>query len=371
MKCIPPISLYTTQGISMSMPWSIGLDMLTASSVAEPDLAPAAAEVLWVSGTTYAVNDERTSDVPWRRYRRKIAGAGTTRPEADATNWEDIGPSAREVVWVASTAYVEGDVRIRTASHRKFECIAAVSGAVFPELDPDHWEPVGATNRYAMFDIYRNLSTPATTTLTASIAPGQRVSSIGVVGAQCSQFQITMTVGATTYYTRTASMLMRNTRTATDYCFGSFRYNPNFLAFDLPLISGATINITYTGATIRSGRVLVGRAVDMGRVLSGASNDGLNFSKISRDPLFGTSELLAKRTVQKIDVKLLIEKSRVDAMLQLRTDTNAVPCIWSGRDGSTQDGYFKALLNLGPYKQFQIPMDYVNNATINLQTEEI
>jgi hypothetical protein len=42
---------------------------------------------LWVSGTTYAVNDKRVSPVTGQVYRRKVAGAGTTDPSLDSTNW--------------------------------------------------------------------------------------------------------------------------------------------------------------------------------------------------------------------------------------------------------------------------------------------
>lgn len=42
---------------------------------------------LWVSGTTYAVGALVYSPVNGRTYRRRTAGAGTTDPSLDATNW--------------------------------------------------------------------------------------------------------------------------------------------------------------------------------------------------------------------------------------------------------------------------------------------
>ncbi len=41
----------------------------------------------WVSGTTYAKNVAVISQVNFQTYRRRIAGAGTTDPASDATNW--------------------------------------------------------------------------------------------------------------------------------------------------------------------------------------------------------------------------------------------------------------------------------------------
>jgi hypothetical protein len=46
-----------------------------------------AGAALWVSGTTYAVGAVVYSPVTFLVYRRKIAGAGTTDPSADTTNW--------------------------------------------------------------------------------------------------------------------------------------------------------------------------------------------------------------------------------------------------------------------------------------------
>jgi hypothetical protein len=44
----------------------------------------------WISGTTYAIGDVTWSPATFYAYRRKTAGAGTTDPSADATNWIGI-----------------------------------------------------------------------------------------------------------------------------------------------------------------------------------------------------------------------------------------------------------------------------------------
>ena len=46
---------------------------------------------IWVSGATYAIGDTRWSPTDRRVYRRITAGAGTTDPSADPTNWGIIG----------------------------------------------------------------------------------------------------------------------------------------------------------------------------------------------------------------------------------------------------------------------------------------
>ena len=52
--------------------------------------ASSSGAALWVSGTTYSAGNLVYSPITGRTYRRKIAGAGTTDPSADATNWIPI-----------------------------------------------------------------------------------------------------------------------------------------------------------------------------------------------------------------------------------------------------------------------------------------
>lgn len=61
-----------------------------AAATSASQAASAATAIQWVSGTTYAVGDARWSPVTKISYRRLIAGAGTTDPSADATNWAAI-----------------------------------------------------------------------------------------------------------------------------------------------------------------------------------------------------------------------------------------------------------------------------------------
>ena len=64
----------------------------TASATAAAASATAAANTAnvaaWVSGTTYAVGVNRYDTTDFLTYRRKTAGAGTTRPGLDPTNWQ-------------------------------------------------------------------------------------------------------------------------------------------------------------------------------------------------------------------------------------------------------------------------------------------
>lgn len=64
----------------------------SAANALASELAAAASSTAtaWVSGTTYAIGNVRFSPITYLSYRRKTAGAGTTDPSADSTNWQLI-----------------------------------------------------------------------------------------------------------------------------------------------------------------------------------------------------------------------------------------------------------------------------------------
>lgn len=62
----------------------------SSSATTAQGAAAAAGATAWVSGTTYAIGDARYSPIDSQTYRRITAGAGTTDPSADATNWARV-----------------------------------------------------------------------------------------------------------------------------------------------------------------------------------------------------------------------------------------------------------------------------------------
>ena len=69
----------------------------------------AAGATIWVSGTTYAIGDVRYSPANQKIYRRKTAGAGTTDPSADSTNWGIVSTDPQWVTKTTNYTAVAGD----------------------------------------------------------------------------------------------------------------------------------------------------------------------------------------------------------------------------------------------------------------------
>jgi len=275
-----------------------------------------------------------------------------------------------EVVWNAATAYVAGNVVILTSTHRKYTRLIPGTTATSPHLDATNWADSGATNRWALFDLNRNAKTVTAGPLVIVVAPGKRIDSIGLVGLTANTVRIQVMVGNTSFYDQTIKTLLRNTLTWSQYLLGSFRYAPTVVQFNIPPVSNCTVIITLEGTTVKCAGLVMGTGIYLGRGQYTATNSALNFSKVDRDA-YGNATLVARRSVPKVDIKTELDRKYVDSVRDVRTDLNAVVAMWSGLDDLTTEDYFESLLIVGIYKEFSISLDYVDQASVTLQVEEI
>jgi hypothetical protein len=86
---------------------------LTSETNAQASMLSAQAAAnssVWVSGTTYAAGDTRFSPTDFRTYRRRTAGAGSTDPTTDPTNWQLVsnGPPGYMLVKAERASGVAG-----------------------------------------------------------------------------------------------------------------------------------------------------------------------------------------------------------------------------------------------------------------------
>lgn len=93
---------------------SVNAAASTATGQAEAALAAVNAPA-WVSGTTYTVGQCVYSPITHYSYRRKVAGAGTTDPSADAVNWQKLNSGIASVKTINGTSLEgTGDIVIDT-----------------------------------------------------------------------------------------------------------------------------------------------------------------------------------------------------------------------------------------------------------------
>ena len=300
-----------------------------------------------------------------------------------ACNIAEPDTTQGEAAWVAATNYATDSIVVRTTTHRKYQRITPGGvDATLPENAPKLWQDIGPTNRAAIWDLYRNTQTvsnaAANGVITATIVPGQRVDTIVVAGmdqVQSIAMNATRVISGvvTQVWSWSAAGLGRKTSRWYEYFFNPFRYSKTAQPDPLPPYSDMTINMTFTGtaaAPAKVGAVVVGRAVLLGNTALGASNDGLNFSTVTRDT-YGTAVLVPRRTVPKTTQNILVPAAAVGNVLQARIDLNAVPAAWIGIEGAPGSAYYESLLIIGVYKRFELSHDEILFSKLQLEIEEI
>lgn len=130
---IPPISARPTRddpdnfNVQANLAWTelpVTIDALNAElatiSSAVATVTSGLAATLWISGTTYAVGNLVRSPATGFLYRRRTAGAGTTDPSADPTNWALMALMGLPLVVVTATTHT---IEVNTF------CVLLTSGA--------------------------------------------------------------------------------------------------------------------------------------------------------------------------------------------------------------------------------------------------
>jgi hypothetical protein len=330
---------------------------LTTTNAADPFSAAA-----WSSGTTYGFNALASEN--GLVYQSLVASGNLNKdPSNSPLYWELIG--INEAAWASGTTYAAN--AYSTYKHRVYLSLSAGNVGNNPYTDATHWEDVGPTNQYAMFDVDRNTPTVSGSPLTVTITPGQRVNSVAILNAVADSVELSMTVAGTTVYDKTTNLITRdNIIDSYSYCFNQFVIKNNLTFFDLPPQTAGVITVTYLRASgnVEAGALVLGNYIDIGGVQYGGSDGMLNFSTISNDT-FGDNVLIRRKSVPQPQLTLWAPMASVDAIITLRDQLNAVPAVWVGIEDVDNDLY-NSLCVLGVYTQFDIGLTYTDTAVLTL-----
>jgi hypothetical protein len=269
------------------------------------------------------------------------------------------GSPSTESVYNVSATYGEGAEVISTVYHRKYESLQAGNTGralpVPPETETEWWLDIGPTNKFAMFDLYRNTQTESDSEITVVIAPDELINSVGLLKLDATSVRIRLdsAVGSPglSYYDYTEDLSTRDVRNWYDYYYEPFTQKTEVARFDVPPFLDAylTITITNTGGPVKCGGVVIGSAEDIGEAQRDAQFDLVQYSTIERDS-FGNATLVPRRAIPTTEQRLLIDAVNVDAVIGILTLLDAVPALWSALDDS-DNVLFKPLLILGIYRK--------------------
>lgn len=96
--------------------------------------AATAGVVKWITGTTYAIGDVVWSPANFQTFRRKTAGAGSTDPSSDSTNWTQITANPTADPTILHTTDIGSSVQAYDATTLKSASIGVTVQAYDADL---------------------------------------------------------------------------------------------------------------------------------------------------------------------------------------------------------------------------------------------
>lgn len=271
----------------------------------------------WVSGTTYALGDLVHRASTHRVYRRAVAGAGTTAPEADSANWTDVRATRR---W-APLALTE-DTRCDVIGNLFFTLVTDQAG-------------VGL------------------------MLAGIRAETVRVV-ALAPPFTATA-------FDQTYTMPAQ----PSVYSAGSAGNEP-VLAVLLPdsLPSGSMVHITLIGVGVGAIKtawlryLAFGPSYTLGGTLQGSRVGITDYSRKETDE-FGATTLVPRAYAKRLTLEMTVPNSAVQSTFSLLADLRATPAMWVPADGAD----LSWLATYGWVKDWGITVAYSRTSLCSLEIE--
>lgn len=355
MRVTPPVNITAVKVI--------------ANSAVEPSAFPA-----YSAGTTYDYGAIVSVAADFRTYESLAVNNTGNTPSTSPLWWRAIGYT--EAPYNAGTTYALG-ATVSANNHVYQSRVANNIGQplpVLPSKATTSWVDLGPTNRMAAFDLSRNTQTVWTSPLTLTVAPGERVNTLGLLGLVANTAVISatsVTGGGLVYGPNVIDLNTRQVADGYEYAFEPFSTQPSLAFFDLPPFTDIIITVTLssTSGNVKCGSFITGTYIYLGAIQYGAENSALNFSVIKRDD-FGETELVPRRTVPKNRHTLKAPKLRANKIRAARVLLNAVPALWTGLDDGTTD-LFDTFTTLGIYTLFNLDATNFDEVTISLEVEEI
>lgn len=253
-------------------------------------------------------------------------------------------PAAGETAWVSAGTYVLGDRRIRTTTHRVYECVQAHTGrTALPEADSAYWLDIAPTQRYAPFDIYTSTAATGTTSITYVMQVGffNAISFYGLVGATLS-VTVKDAPAGTVLYTSATDLYAQATGLY-ELLFSPLRQISRVVLKNLPISPTAEVTIVVSGASgaavgigminIGDYRPLVSNGI-WGGTQYGASADPKSYSYIKYFD-DGTVQIQRRGATTDLSCEVVMPASDAAAAIDLVQSVLDVPvsCVATDVEG--------------------------------------
>jgi hypothetical protein len=277
-------------------------------------------------------------------------------------------PASGETEWNAATAYTLGQEAIRATLHKTYRRKVAGTTATAPEADGTNWLEIGSTNRWKQFDQKIGSRTTSATDITVVLELGS-LEGLALLDLQGGAVTATLRAppGGSVAWTRTQTLDDTPVLSVYDWMYGEYRQLYSAIWTDLPgqFNSGeltVTVHANASGAAI--GALVAGRVHTIGLTEYGAGSGLLNWGKVIDDG-FGNREWSEGGYANRVTLPLVMETADMTRVKRLLTTVRSTPSVYIASGLARYD----TLNCYGVYRDLYITVPHHGIVTCNLEID--
>jgi hypothetical protein len=278
-------------------------------------------------------------------------------------NDADDGP-----LWAAGSTYTTGQT-VRRPNHRRYYALQAVPAGATPENNTagatPYWQDIGPTKLWSVFDATYSTIASAADVVVYVLRPGQVCTGLAAVGLDASSIRVSMVdPTGVLVYDKVKSLRIKNSRSISDYLFGTIERRTDEVFDDLPPFKSGILTVTVAklGSTPKVGDIQFGRLEGIGETQWKPEIRTLRRSKIDDDG-FGNVTFIKRRSSKLLTVDVAVDNTLVDYVVRMLNGYTDTPCVIIG------DSTWTSLIILGFVQDFRLVLEGPGGSLYNAQIQ--
>ncbi|MYN42746.1 hypothetical protein GTP55_25715 [Duganella sp. FT109W] len=234
--------------------------------------------------------------------------------------------------------------------------------------DKTYWLPVGATNRWKMFDAYNNTQTERADSIVIEIDPKAIAQGVYLGNVDAAEIIVTSTDPTAGVVYRQVTSMQTSSSGSSFYrwLFGRRRRRSYFLTLDLPLYynTRVKIEIKNPGGIARCGMCNIGPIEDIGFSQYGLGTDIKDYST-TRFNFDGTSETTERGFSKRMTLDVVLDNDMIDYVQEWLAARRQKSLVYIGAVE------FGSTVLCGKFSSFKNVIEGFTNSKMALQIEGV